>query len=52
MAARDPDSSQRRLGEGDLAASQSTHRELARQPIPPSGVPFIVLPPEKYGILT
>ena len=29
MAARDPDSSQRRLGEGAPTASQSAHRELA-----------------------
>ena len=44
-------SSQRRLGEGAPTASQSAYRELAPT-YPPQGVPFIVLPPEKDGVIS
>ena len=41
-------SSQRRLGEGAATASQSAHREV----VSPPGVPFSVLIPEKYGVIS
>ena len=41
-------SSQRRLGEGAPTASQSAHAET----LSPPGVPFSVLSPEKYGVIS
>ena len=48
MAATDPDSSQRRLGEGAPTVSQSAHRAH----LSPQGVSFSVLAPEKFGVIS
>ena len=48
LAARDPDSSQRRLDEGAVAVSQSAPRTRAH--LSPPGVPVSVLAPETYGV--
>ena len=52
MAARDPDSNHRRLGEGAPTVSQSAHRELA--PTYPHQVYRLVCShlPEKFGVIS
>ena len=50
MAARDADSSQRRLGDGAPTVSQSAHRELALTY--PHQVYRLVCSPEKFGVIS